>query len=461
MAVKVSIKKKLIVAYFLLVILPMFTMMFVVTVVNTPDMDRLEGGFYQLDKQLQQAAFTNVLKDLQYVQTQTPLELENPIFLERFFEDHPRIIAMSVSQGSKKLFEADKTNAIEAFNEDTLVNEALEVLVNNQKLQVKISVLPLNLMVSGTQIEDIINTRFRWGLISYLSVHLIFIGYTLKYFLKPFKDLKNVANKVSRKEYDFVVDTSRNDEIGETFRAFEGMRQSIQNYETSRKELVANISHDLKTPITAVKGYIAAISDGVANTPEKLERYLEIMERNIGHLDQLVDDLLLHSKLDVDQVSFDMRPMDFNKYAEYLVDDIKLDLEPKGIVVSWTDLTQYSVVCQIDAFKVRRVILNLVDNAVKHFNKDENHLKLSLSMDGKEVVLSVEDNGKGIAKEELDMVFERFYRTDSSRNTAIGGSGLGLAISKQIIEKHGGSIKAFSELGVFTRIEVRLPIVKQ
>lgn len=461
MAVKVPIRKKLIVAYFLIVILPMFTMMFVVTVVNTPDMNRLEGGFYQLDKQLQQAAFTNVLKDLQYIQTQTPTQLTNPIFLESFFESHPRIIAMSVSQGGGMLFQADKTNTIEAFNKDSLVNEEVEVLVKEQIIKVQVSVLPLNLKVSGTEIEDIINTRFRWGLMSYLTVHLIFIGYTLKYFLKPFKDLKNVANKVSRKEYDFVVDTSRNDEIGETFRAFEGMRQSIQNYETSRKELVANISHDLKTPITAVKGYIAAISDGVANTPEKLERYLEIMERNIVHLDQLVDDLLLHSKLDVDQVSFDMRPMDFSKYAEYLVDDIRLDLEPRGIAVSWTDKANQSVVCELDAFKVRRVILNLVDNAVKHFNKADKYLNLSLSIDRENVVLSVEDNGKGIAREELDMVFERFYRTDSSRNTAIGGSGLGLAISKQIIEKHGGSIKAFSELGVFTRIEVRLPIVKQ
>lgn len=461
MAVKVPIRKKLIVAYFLIVILPMFTMMFVVTVVNTPDMNRLEGGFYQLDKQLQQAAFTNVLKDLQYIQTQTPTQLTNPIFLESFFESHPRIIAMSVSQGGGMLFQADKTNTIEAFNKDSLVNEAVEVLVKEQIIKIQVSVLPLNLKVSGTEIEDIINTRFRWGLMSYLTVHLIFIGYTLKYFLKPFKDLKNVANKVSRKEYDFVVDTSRNDEIGETFRAFEGMRQSIQNYETSRKELVANISHDLKTPITAVKGYIAAISDGVANTPEKLERYLEIMERNIVHLDQLVDDLLLHSKLDVDQVSFDMRPMDFSKYAEYLVDDIRLDLEPRGIAVSWTDKANQSVVCELDAFKVRRVILNLVDNAVKHFNKADKYLNLSLSIDRENVVLSVEDNGKGIAREELDMVFERFYRTDSSRNTAIGGSGLGLAISKQIIEKHGGSIKAFSELGVFTRIEVRLPIVKQ
>lgn len=461
MAVKVPIRKKLIVAYFLIVILPMFTMMFVVTVVNTPDMNRLEGGFYQLDKQLQQAAFTNVLKDLQYIQTQTPTQLTNPIFLESFFESHPRIIAMSVSQGGGMLFQADKTNTIEAFNKDSLVNEEVEVLVKEQIIKVQVSVLPLNLKVSGTEIEDIINTRFRWGLMSYLTVHLIFIGYTLKYFLKPFKDLKNVANKVSRKEYDFVVDTSRNDEIGETFRAFEGMRQSIQNYETSRKELVANISHDLKTPITAVKGYIAAISDGVANTPEKLERYLEIMERNIVHLDQLVDDLLLHSKLDVDQVSFDMRPMDFSKYAEYLVDDIRLDLEPRGIAVSWTDKANQSVVCELDAFKVRRVILNLVDNAVKHFNKADKYLNLSLSIDRENVVLSVEDNGKGIAREELDMVFERFYRTDSSRNTAIGGSGLGLAISKQIIEKHGGSIKAFSEPGVFTRIEVRLPIVKQ
>lgn len=461
MAVKVSIKKKLILAYFLLVILPMITMVFVVTVVNSPDMDRLEGGFNQLDKQLERVVYSDVLKDLQEIQTHSPESFKDQVFLESFFKAHDRVMRMTVSDGSQVIYQKDITNTIKQISSHELIVEELEILVGDDIIHMELTVLPLNLMISGSEIKDIINMRFKWGLLSYLTVHLFFIGYVLKYFLIPFRDLKNVANKVSRKEYDFEVDTSRNDEIGETFRAFEGMRQSIQSYETSRKEFVANISHDLKTPITALKGYISAISDGVADTPEKMNRYLEIMDRNVVHLDQLVDDLLLHSKLDVDQVQFDMREIEYNKYLDYLIDDIRLDLEPKGIVVTWNDETNETVICKIDAFKLRRVILNIVDNAVKHFNKEDKRLSLKLLIENKEAVLIIEDNGKGIAKEELDLVFERFYRTDSSRNTSIGGSGLGLAISKQMIHKHGGSIKAHSELGVFTSVEVRLPVVSQ
>lgn len=461
MAVKVSIKKKLILAYFLLVILPMITMVFVVTVVNSPDLDRLEGGFNQLDKQLERVVYSDVLKDLQEIQTHSPASFKDQAFLESFFKAHDRVMRMTVSDGSHVIYQKDITNTIKQISSHELIVEELEILVGDDIIHMELTVLPLNLMISGSEIKDIINMRFKWGLLSYLTVHLFFIGYVLKYFLIPFRDLKNVANKVSRKEYDFEVDTSRNDEIGETFRAFEGMRQSIQSYETSRKEFVANISHDLKTPITALKGYISAISDGVADTPEKMNRYLEIMDRNVVHLDQLVDDLLLHSKLDVDQVQFDMREIEYNKYLDYLIDDIRLDLEPKGIVVTWNDETNETVICKIDAFKLRRVILNIVDNAVKHFNKEDKRLSLKLFIENKEAVLIIEDNGKGIAKEELDLVFERFYRTDSSRNTSIGGSGLGLAISKQMIHKHGGSIKAHSELGVFTSVEVRLPVVSQ
>lgn len=453
-----SIKRKLLFAYVLLVIVPLLTMIFVVNVVNTPDMDRLEGGFHQLDKIMKESVVTPVIMDLQTAQSEVPSRIVDTAYLNTFFEGHKRLIHMTVRKSEEVIYKADKLSRLQNVSREELIDHTLQFRVGEELVKVDVSLLPLNLLITGQEVENIVNARIKWGLLSYLTVHLLFIGYTLKYFLKPFNELKNVANKVGRKEYDFVVDTSRNDEIGETFRAFEGMRQSIQTYETNRKELVANISHDLKTPITAIKGYITAIQDGVANSPEKLDKYLEIMGRNVTHLDQLVDDLLLHSKLDVDQVSFDLRSVALDKYMDYLVDDIRLELEPKDIKVVWHAPSSGPIVCNIDAFKMRRVILNLVDNAVKHFNKAERRLTLSLAVVDQFAVISVEDNGKGISEAELSLVFERFYRTDSSRNTSIGGSGLGLAISKQIMEKHKGFIEVSSELGVYTKFDIKLPI---
>jgi signal transduction histidine kinase len=294
----------------------------------------------------------------------------------------------------------------------------------------------------------------------YLLFSFFFVIYILKIFLPPIDQLKKVANQISRKDYNIQIDTTRKDEIGEAFLAFDLMRHSIETYENNRKDFVANISHDLKTPITAIKGYVTAIQDGMATTPEKMDKYVGVILNNTLHMEQLVDDLFLYSKLDVDQIAFDFAPVEFKKYMDYLLDDIRLELEPQGIAVIWEPLSESGLTCSVDAFKMQRVINNIVSNAVKHFDKPEKTLRFDLSRSPEGIMLTIADNGEGIPEADLPQVFDRFYRADSSRNTATGSTGLGLAICQQIIQKHHGTITAQSNQHQGTTITIELPILK-
>lgn len=456
-----SVKKKFLLAYLIIVILPMFTIMSIVSAINSPLLNQVEGGFKELDKHIKASSLAPILLELHNDQMQRPEAIYDQAYLNEFLNNHKRLLAMSVKQGGQTIYQSDKYAELDQIARSQSVAEELWFRSGDKLYQVNIELLPLNLTITGNDIRRMVELPIRWGIISYVVFHIVFVGYVLKYFLKPFNKLTEVAGQVSRKDYDFELDTNRCDEIGDTYRAFEGMRQSIQTYELNRKELVANISHDLKTPITAIKGYIAAIQDGVASNPEKLGRYLEIMDKNVAHLDQLVDDLFLHSKLDVDQVDFDLRPMALEKYLDYIVDDIRLELEPQGFNVDWTADVAGEVLCRIDSFKMRRVILNLVDNAVKHANKTEKQIRFKLSVESNQALVTIRDNGKGISESDISQVFERFYRADSSRNTNAGGSGLGLAICKQILDKHGGSIAIASQINLFTEIEIRLPLAAE
>ncbi len=452
-----SIKKQLIGAYIAFVLLPMILSITIIALLNTPVLHRIEGGALELDQQMRAASFMPILRDFQEAQTARPEVLEDQIFLTNFLIDHQRLIHLAISDGDQILYNEDKMGEGSNIQQNQLINERVVFRQGTRMRQVEFGYLPLGASVSGEDIKKLIDTRIKWAFFSYVFFHMVFILYIIKLFLKPLNQLEYVAKEVAKKSYDFQLDTQRPDEIGDTFRAFDAMKTAIQRYEDSQKELMANISHDLKTPLTAIKGYISALSDGMATEPEKTAKYLNIMGNNVEHLEQLVEDLFLHSKLNVDQVAFDFKMTSIGDYLDYLIEEIQLELEEKQVEVLWTNKTQQPVYVMLDAFKIRRVIWNVVDNAVKHMDKVKKYLCVTLVVEQTCVVISIQDNGKGISEADIEQIFERFYRADSSRNTSIGGSGLGLAISKQIVMKHGGEIYAKSKIGEMTEIIIRLP----
>ncbi|WML34780.1 HAMP domain-containing sensor histidine kinase [Clostridium sp. OS1-26] len=214
-------------------------------------------------------------------------------------------------------------------------------------------------------------------------------------------------------------------------------------YDDNRKMLVSSISHDLKTPITSIKGYVEGILDGVANTPEKTEKYLKTIYSKAEQIDIMIDDLLLYSKLDLNQMPFNYEKTDIAKYFDYCIEESAPDLQKSDIKIYLKNDLKQSTHFIIDRERMRRVILNIIDNSRKYMNKENGQIAIMLRETNSSIIIEIKDNGSGINKNDINKIFDRFYRADLARS-GTKGSGLGLAIAKQIVEGHKGKIWAVS-----------------
>jgi signal transduction histidine kinase len=277
--------------------------------------------------------------------------------------------------------------------------------------------------------------------------------------IKPLYRLKQAAEQIKEGNLDHEVNLKRKDEIGELSAAFEEMRgrlnESIRlqlQYEENRKELISNISHDLKTPITGIKACVEGIQDGIADTGPKREKYMSMIAKKTEEMDRLIDELFLFSRLDLKRLPFNLEPMDLKAYLSDCVEDLRLDPRMAGISVGFSSSGDGPVSVLVDREKLRRVIMNIIENSLKYMNKAQKEIRVELLDGSNEATVKIQDNGSGIEDAALPHIFDRFYRADPSRNTAMGGSGLGLAIVKQIVEGHGGNVWAESKSGEGTCI---------
>jgi histidine kinase len=290
------------------------------------------------------------------------------------------------------------------------------------------------------------------SLIILTLTNIILSYWVSKSIIKPLKELENAADEIKQGNLDYAININSKDEIGQLSNSFEEMRFRLkkslelqQQYEENRKELISNISHDLKTPITSIKGYIEGIKDGVAVTPEKMDKYVSTIYTKATYMDSLINDLFLFSKLDLNKIEFKFQSVDIVNYLKDCVEEINFDLDHSVI-----DLTLYvpekAIIVAVDVQQLKRTIMNIVGNSIKYKNDRKLDIDIVLKEDAESVIIGIKDNGKGIPKDALPYVFDRFYRADASRESIIGGSGLGLAIAKKIIEEHKGSIWIESEL---------------
>ncbi|MEG6614218.1 HAMP domain-containing sensor histidine kinase [Pseudoclostridium thermosuccinogenes] len=299
-------------------------------------------------------------------------------------------------------------------------------------------------------------------IISYLATSLLMSYVLSKSILQPLARLKVSAGEISHGNLDYEVIVEGDDEIKELCGSFEQMRLKLKEsvhtqmkYDENRKMLVSSISHDLKTPITSIKGYVEGIMDGVANTPEKLQKYLKTIYSKALQVDGMIDDLLLYSKLDLKQIPFNFEKTDIVKYFEDSIADNETELEKYNIKIELHNELKECRYVLIDRDRMRRVVVNIIDNARKYMNKAEGKIDIILRETNSSIVVEIRDNGAGIPKAAISQVFDRFYRADASRSK-ISGSGLGLAIAKQIVEGHGGKIWARSHENQGTSIMISL-----
>ncbi|OAB25483.1 two-component sensor histidine kinase [Paenibacillus macquariensis subsp. defensor] len=304
-------------------------------------------------------------------------------------------------------------------------------------------------------------TRRLLPILSLILIGVLVIANVLLYrwitrsVIKPLNMLRDSAERIQEGNLQFELNLQSKDEIGQLNEAFETMRLRLKEsvnlrlqYEENRKELISNISHDLRTPITNIKGFIEGIRDGVANTPEKMEMYVDIIYNKAVGMDKLVDELFLYSKLDLNQVPFTFEPVDIVRFLDDCSEEMEYNMENKGVTFLWDQHSSGHIEVLVDLDKLKRMVLNVIENALKYMDKPHPIIRFSLQSDLNWVTVEVKDNGMGVDSDALPHIFERFYRAEPSRNLSTGGSGLGLAIARQIIEGHGGMIWMESELGV-------------
>lgn len=310
--------------------------------------------------------------------------------------------------------------------------------------------------------------QFTWIMFAAIIIILVLTNGIMTYvvsrsIIKPLKSLKKGIEQIKSGNLDFEIKPGSRDEIGQLAVAFEEMRHQLKfsleqqtQYENNRKELISSISHDLKTPITAVKGYVEGIRDGVADSEEKMDRYIKTIYSKANDMDKLIDELFLFSKLDLKKLPYNFESVYMARYMEDCIEEFQFDMEKKGIKLVHNNNIDKNTRVNADREKLKRVIINIVQNAEKYMDKDEGIIDIDLEEDKDKVTVKIKDNGCGIPEEALPFIFDRFYRADPSRNSSTGGSGLGLAIAKRIIEDHGGSIWAESREGEGTCISFTL-----
>lgn len=272
--------------------------------------------------------------------------------------------------------------------------------------------------------------------------------------INPISELDIAMKKISEGNLDYRIDNHYVGEIGELFDNYEEMRLRLKEStgelmenEKINRELVSNISHDLKTPITAIKGYVEGIMDGVADTPEKMDRYIKTIYNKANDMNRLINELTIYSGIDNNRIPYNFQRINVSDYFNDCVEEVGLDLESKHIELNFYNVVSDDTVIIADPEQLKRVINNIVGNSVKYLDKEKGTIEIRILDEIDSIRVEIEDNGRGIAAKDLSRVFERFYRTDASRNSSKGGSGIGLSIVKKIIEDHGGYIWATSKEG--------------
>ena len=284
-----------------------------------------------------------------------------------------------------------------------------------------------------------------------------------KRILVPLDKMRIATKKIADGNFDYELDEKDFVEIPFLYNDFEKMRIKLKENEEEKvlsenasRELVSNISHDLKTPLTAIRGYVEGILDGVASSPQKVRDYLTTIYNKTNDMTKLIDELLYYSRVSGNEFSYNFEKTNVKEFFDDYVKDLYLELDTIKINFSYSANVDADTMIDIDREQIKRALNNIVANAVKYMDKEdpEIHFRVKETMDA--INIRISDNGRGIDEKDLPHIFERFYRSDASRNTKLGGSGIGLSIVKKVIENHEGSVVAISKSGVGTDIDIVL-----
>ena len=305
-------------------------------------------------------------------------------------------------------------------------------------------------------------------LISAIVIIIVSIVLSSKMIVKimvPVNKLLSGAERIKQGDLSENIHYSGKDELSQVCDSFNEMQDRLRDninkniaHEQSQREMIAGISHDLRTPLTAIKSYGKGLMDGVAQTEEKRQSYLDVIYLKTGEMESVIENLFQFAKLETGSIPFYFQQVCLNQYITTYLDTHNEDYKMRGVSLVFHDTPQ-KLMLQVDRHQMGKVFENIMENSIKYASDGQVIITVSLQAGNESAIIRVKDNGPGVAVEYLPKLFESFYRVDNARSNSTDGSGLGLSIAKHVIEKHGGKIYAENDKGLAIIIE--LPIEKE
>ena len=303
--------------------------------------------------------------------------------------------------------------------------------------------------------DDLLRPLLQAALVG-LAVSVLLAWLMSRWVTAPLRRLAAAARSMAAGRYEQSLPLEGPTEVGSLAADFNQMVQRVQATQQGQRDFVANVSHELKTPLTSIDGFALAILDGTAADRDSQMHAAQVIHDESDRMARLVDDLLDLARLDAGQMAFAREPVDLNALVARIVDRLSLRAQEKGVRLE--NAVAGLPMIAGDGDRLAQVFTNLIDNGLKH-TPTGGRVKLRAEAQGATVMIHVEDSGPGIPAEELSRIFERFYRVDKARRGGEGrGTGLGLAISRQIVHAHGGRLTALSAAGQGSRFTVQLPL---
>lgn len=296
-------------------------------------------------------------------------------------------------------------------------------------------------------------------------IQFLFHSNLEKRIFKPINKLKVGVDEISKGNYDINIKCDVHSEISILIDSFNDMAAKLQeseklkaSYEENRKTLIANISHDLKTPITSIQGYIETMMDRADLSTDTISKYHQIIFNNASYINKLIDDLFLFSKLDLQKLDLHFESINASAFMDDLMEEFKFELEERNADFHYKNSITQNYHLNIDRKRVHQIFRNIIGNAIKYNPKENSEVNVRLYKKDKFICIDIEDNGPGISEDNLPHIFDRFYRVDYARTKDLMSTGLGLSIAKELTNAHKGKIAVSSKENVGTCFTIMLPL---
>ncbi|MBQ2472999.1 HAMP domain-containing sensor histidine kinase [Lachnospira multipara] len=310
-------------------------------------------------------------------------------------------------------------------------------------------------------VQDRVDATFNINYITLTIVLVLTLAFLIVYFIqvhKPLKKIIKATEEYGKGNFDYKINIKNTDEIGRLSSSLEYMANQVGDMDMFQQKFLSNISHDFRSPLTSIKGYLEAIEDGTV-PPEMIKKYIRIILFETDRLTKLTSNILTLNELDPKSVRLEITTFDLNSIIRHTVETFEGKCKQRHINFSIIYASSKELV-KGDKSKIGQVIYNLIDNAIK-FSPDHSTIAITVKERGEKAFVSVKDHGCGIPKENLDKIFDRFYKSDASRGRDKKGSGLGLSITKEVIAAHDENIDVISTVGVGTEFTFTLELAKK